>query len=188
MYGVFSLLNLLTEVIVEQDQLTGRNVSIDGEMSDALSHFAFQASMKRRLMKMMQEKRIQDSESRQRKAAEEAKKLLSTTPSPSRGKLGKFYGLPPQSIMDAYMPKSIVDTLTEKDKKGKEKEKKEKEEKEKKEAGKLKATMFAKDWGSFGEKIQEEFEEINKKHMMEQFGEESTTSTSSTTTTPNYDN
>ena len=162
--------------------MTGRNVSIEGDMSDALEHFAFQASMKRRLMKMMDEKRIKDSENSRKEAREKVLK---------KGKLGKFYGLPPQSIMDSYMPKSIVDTLTEKAQKEKEekekKEKKEKEEKEKKEVPNLQKSI-AKDWGSFGQKIQEEFEEINRKHMLDQFGEESTTTAKPSSTTPNYDN
>ena len=137
LYGVFSMINIVADMLAEggyqildsKADVTDPNTPID---------FSFPSALKHRMKQLSQ-------------------KQSSATEAPV-GKLKKFYGLPPESIMNAYMPASVVDTLLEKNV-------------NKTSTGKLKAssasdsTGIAKDWGSFGRKIQKEFQKINEKHM-----------------------
>ena len=147
--------------------------------------------MKRRLKDLMKKKMEEDQNHHE---------LRQESQTGDRPVLKKFYGLPPQSIMDSFMPKSIVDTLTEKNKKKKKKPKDDgvsqsaedenenpvvspKEEDEKSSSPLLKSSLAA-DWGEFGRKIQSDFEEINRKYMMDQSDDSANVSTTTTTDHP----
>ncbi|KAI1287508.1 hypothetical protein HDE_10322 [Halotydeus destructor] len=106
------------------------------------------------------------------KRKSKASKAKESKDSDSKGKLKKpYYGLPPDSIMDAYMPKNVADSF--KDKKAK----KEKKETEKEDSVEIEeATVesgdndsdgpaFVKDYGKFGEKVKDGFMSVNKEHM-----------------------
>ena len=85
------------------------------------------------------------------------------------GALKKIYGLPPQSIMDAYMPASVVASLTEKKAGGG----KDGQATATGSTGKLRQespnhSSMARDWGRFGQQIQQDYEAINEQHRKQQ--------------------
>lgn len=139
LYGVFSMINIVADMLSEGGYEILDNKSDITDPNTPID-FSFPSAVKHRL-----------------------KQLALKNATVQAGRLKKFYGLPPESIMNAYMPSSVVDTLMEKNVN------------KTTAAGKLKAsasettasssTGIAKDWGSFGMKIQDEFQKINLKHM-----------------------